>query len=95
QCSSWLSRIRGPVWFATLLDDIRESMKSAISNPRTSFRLEPDNSREVRLEALIALFYQEQEQRPHTDLHDWITKHTEFQTELKELIFNEQRHRFV
>jgi len=31
------------VWLATLPDDIRESITSAISNPRTSFRAEPDS----------------------------------------------------
>jgi len=30
-----------PVWFATLSDDIRESITSAISDTRTSFRAEP------------------------------------------------------
>gem|GEM_PF-3468507 len=34
------SRVRGPVSFATLPDDIRESMTSPISYPRTSFRAE-------------------------------------------------------
>jgi len=29
------------VWFATLPDDIRESITSPISDPRTSFRAEP------------------------------------------------------
>jgi len=37
QCFSGLSRVRGPVWFATLPDDIRESLTSPISDPRTSF----------------------------------------------------------
>jgi len=41
QCFSGLSRVRRPVWFATLPDDIREFMTSAISDPRTSFRAEP------------------------------------------------------
>jgi len=41
QCFSGLSRVRGLVWFATLPDDIRESMTSAISDLRTSFRAEP------------------------------------------------------
>ncbi|HQX53912.1 MAG TPA: hypothetical protein PLR25_28625, partial [Planctomycetaceae bacterium] len=38
---SGLSSVRGPVWFATLPDHIRESITSTISDSRTSFRAEP------------------------------------------------------
>gem|GEM_PF-3265386 len=36
------------MWFATLLDDIRECMTSPISDPRTSFRAEPFQGRICR-----------------------------------------------
>ncbi|HQZ68207.1 MAG TPA: hypothetical protein PLY87_24120, partial [Planctomycetaceae bacterium] len=41
QCSSWLSRILGPVWFATLPEDVRESITSPNSDPLTPFHAEP------------------------------------------------------
>ncbi|HQX52550.1 MAG TPA: hypothetical protein PLR25_21695, partial [Planctomycetaceae bacterium] len=52
---SGLSRVRGTVWFATLPDDIRESMTSAISDTPTSFRAEPKKGGESILRTRAAV----------------------------------------
>jgi len=43
------------VWFATLPDDIRESMTSAISDTPTSFRAEPKKGGESILRTRAAV----------------------------------------